>query len=260
MKSRIAALGTAVTLLGAVGLSQAEIVQQGGVRISFQGEIVPRTLPRDGVAPVAVGVRGQIQSRHDSRPPSLRRLDIAINRHGRLDYKGLPVCPLARIQPATTQNALAACRSSLVGRGSFSANVAIPQQSPFPSKGKLLAFNGREGGRPVIFAHIYGTQPVPTSLTLPLRIATIRKGAFGTLLSTSLPRVTSNIAFVTGITLRLERRFRFRGRSHSYLAAGCPAPRGFSSVLFPLLRASFAFRGGRTLRTVLTRGCTATDS
>jgi hypothetical protein len=257
VRGRAALLGTTVLLLVAAALAQAEPVQQGGVRITFDGELAPKTLPRDGMAPVAVGVRGRIASADGSQPPSLRRLDIAINRHGRLDHQGLPVCPLSKIQPATTQNALAACRSSLVGQGSFSANVAIPQQSPFPSTGKLLAFNGREGGKPVIFAHIYGTRPVPTSLTLPMRITTIRKGTFGTLLSTSLPQVTSNIAFVTGITLNLERRFRHRGRAHSYLVAGCPAPRGFSTVVFPLLRATFAFEGGRTLRSTLIRGCTA---
>jgi hypothetical protein len=245
VRGRILLLGATVLVLAAAALAQAEPVQQGGVRITFDGELTPKTLPRDGMAPVAVGVRGRIASADGSQPPSLRRLDIAINRHGRLDSQGLPVCPLSKIQPATTRNALAACRSSLVGQGSFSANVAIPQQSPFPSTGKLLAFNGREGGKPVIFAHIYGTRPVPTSLTLPMRIATIRKGTFGTLLSTSLPRVTSNIAFVTGITLKLERRFGFRGRSHSYLSAGCPAPKGFARAPFPLLRATSPSRAGR---------------
>jgi len=245
----------ALLLSAAASLAQAEPVQQGGLRVTVQGEIAPRTLPREGVAPVAVDVRGRIENRKSSAPPSLRRLEIAINRQGRLDYRGLPVCPLARIQPATSQNALAACRSSLVGQGSFSADVAIPQQSPFPSRGKLLAFNGREHGKPVIFAHVYGTEPVPTSLTLPMRISTIRRGTFGTLLSTSLPRVTSKIAFVTGISLRLERRFRYRSEAHSYLAASCPAPRGFSSAVFPLLRATFAFEGGRTLKSVLIRRC-----
>jgi hypothetical protein len=258
VKVRTAVLATAALLAATAALARAEPVQQGGIRVSLQGEIAPEALPREGERPVAVSVSGRIENRKGASPPALQRLDIAINSHGRLDYRGLPVCPLASIQPATTRNALAACRSSVVGQGSFSADVAIPQQSPFPSSGKLLAFNGREGGKPVIFAHIYGTQPVPTSLTLVMRIATIGKGTYGTLLSTRLPRVTSNIASVTGLSLRLERRFHFRGRSHSYLTAGCPAPRGYSVAVFPLLRATFAFEGGRTLRPVLIRQCRAT--
>jgi hypothetical protein len=257
MKIRIVLLGAALLVLAAAALASAEVVQKGNLRVSFSGEIKPRTLPREGVAPIAVTVGGLIKSADRSAPPSLQRLDIAINRHGRLNYQGLPTCPIEEIQPATTQNALAACRSSLVGEGFFAANVAIPQQSPFPSNGKLLAFNGREHGKPVIFAHIYGSDPVPTSLTLSMRITTIPKGTFGTLISTSLPRVTSNIAFVRQITLTLQRDFSSHGKRQGYLAAGCPAPRGFPGTVFPLAKASFSFEGGRTLRKVLNRSCKA---
>ena len=50
-------------------------------------------------------------------------------------------------KPAATQ----------VGIGFFSANVLLREQSPFPSRGKILAFNGEVLGHPVIFGHIYGT-------------------------------------------------------------------------------------------------------
>ena len=97
-----------------------------------------------------------------STPPQLRRFSIAINRNGRFDFAGLPACSLEEIQPSTTENAMRACGPSRVGVGSFTANVAISGQAPFPSTGKMVAFNGTEGGRPVIFAHVYGTEPVPT--------------------------------------------------------------------------------------------------
>jgi hypothetical protein len=254
----VAAALLAAVLATLVSLAQAETVQRGNLRVSFSGEIQPRTLPRQGAAPIAVSVGGRIYSTDGSPPPQLRRIEIAINRNGRLDPRGLPRCPLAKIQPATTRNALAACRSALVGQGSFAASVAIPEQSPFPSQGKLLAFNGREGGQPVIYAHVYGTDPVPTSFTLPMAITSISKGAFGTSISASLPRVTSNIAFVKEISLTLRRSFSYRGERHGYLSAGCPAPKGFPGAVFPLARAGFAFEGGRTLTTVLTRSCRTT--
>ena len=56
-------------------------------------------------------------------------------------------------------------------KASFCGERQAPEQSPFPSEGKVLAFNGRLHGTPVIFAHIYGTQPSPTSYVLPLTSA-----------------------------------------------------------------------------------------
>jgi hypothetical protein len=234
--------------------TSSEAVQRGDLRLSFDAEVRPKALPRRGVAPIAIDVGGRVATTDGSQPPQLRRVQIAINRNGRLDSKGLPTCRLEEIQPATTENALAACGDAKVGAGSFSANVDIPEQSPFPSKGKVIAFNGREGGRPVIFAHVYGTDPIPTSFTLPLRISHAA-GKFGTRLSASLPAVTSKVAFVTGISLHLHRTFRYRGRLHSYLSAGCPAPAGFSGVLYPLARASYDFAGGERLSASVVRSC-----
>jgi hypothetical protein len=63
--------------------------------------------------------------------------------------------------------------------------------------------------------------------------------------------------YVTGISLNLGRSFSFHGKRHSYLSAGCPAPKGVSIVSFPFARASFGFAGGQTLTSVLTRSCRA---
>ena len=126
--------------------------------------------------PATAWRRSGSRSTPRSPPPAPRRrrscarIAIAINRNGRFDTTGLPVCRLEDIQPSTTANALAACRGALVGEGHFSANVKLPEQSPFPSAGKVLAFNGRLHGKPAILAHIYGTQPAPTSTVLPFLI------------------------------------------------------------------------------------------
>ncbi len=232
----------------------SEALQQGNLRVSFGAKLSPQALPRRGVAPVAIGLAGEIGTADGSEPPALQRLQIAVNRHGHLDTKGLPVCRLDQIQPATNENALAACGGAKVGEGSFSAAVLIPEQSPFPSRGKIIAFNGIQDGHPVIFAHVYGTEPIPTSFTLALRISRA-KGLYGTLLAASLPGVASDAAVVTGLTLNLHRRFFYRGQSRSYLSAGCPAPQGFPGALFPLARARFTFEGGKTLSKTLTRSC-----
>ena len=236
--------------------AQAELAQRDNLRVKFDAQVTPQALPRHGAAPIAVGVGGTVSTTDGSTPPQLRQVKIAINSAGRLDAKGLPTCRLDEIQPATTANALAACGPAKVGEGSFSANVVIPEQSPFPSDGVLVAFNGVQGGKPVIYAHVYGTEPIPTSFTLPLKISRA-KGKFGTVLTATLPNVTSSAAYVTGLTLRLHRTFAYRGARHSYLSAGCPAPDGFPGTVYPLARATFSFAGAAPLSATATRSCTA---
>ncbi|HWM55689.1 MAG TPA: hypothetical protein VNO20_09905 [Solirubrobacterales bacterium] len=237
-----------------VPLASAEVSQKRGVRVSVNGSLQPSKLPRHGTAPVAVSFSGEVGSTKADGPPQLEKISIAINRNGRLDTRGLPRCRMSDIDPSTTREAIAACRSSLIGDGSFSANVKLPEQSPFPSKGEVLAFNGRLHGRPAVFAHIFGTKPVPTSIVLPFEI-TSTGGTFGTVLTASLPRVTGEWGYVTGLAMTLKRQFSYRGKSRSYMSAGCPAPAGFRQVFFPLARTSFSFEGGLTVTSTLTRSC-----
>jgi hypothetical protein len=244
--------------LGVTGLARAEVVQEGNLRVSFEGRIVPRALPREGKAPIAVTLAGEIASTDGSVPSQLRTITLAINRNGRLDYRGLPRCNYHQIQPSNSDEAIEACRKSLVGTGSFKANVALPEQSPFPSDGKILAFNGNLHGKPVIYAHIFGTQPLPTSFVLPFKIRQ-GSGGYATRLEAELPRVASEWGFVRGVSLTLSRKFLYRGSAHSYLSAGCPAPAGFPGATFAFARASFGFEDGRTLRSTLTRSCSVRD-
>lgn len=256
MRIRIALLTAALLVLGLAALAQAEIVQRGHLRVTFEGKLTPRTLPRSGAAPVKVAVGGTIATTDGADPPQLQRIEIAVNSNGRLALGGLPVCRLQDIQPASTAGALEACRGSLVGEGSFSADVLLPTQAPFPSQGKVFAFNGTFHGKPAILAHVFGTKPAPTSYTLPFTISQATKGAYGILLSASLPEVTGNSGYITGLSLTLGRNFTSQGKRRSYLSAGCPAPAGFPGAVFPLARVSFAFRG-RTLTSTLTRSCRA---
>jgi len=232
-------------------LAEAEIVQKGDVRVKFDGTLKPRSLPRNGQAPVRVAVGANITALKASDPPRLRRISIAINQAGRFDPGALPVCTMRDIQPSTTQNALKACGSSLVGTGRFVAKVLLPQEASFPAGGKLYAFNGTYEGRPAILAHVYGTEPVPTSFTLPF-VMTTRKGELGTVLTASLAEATGKAGYITELSLDLE------GSSGSgatpYLSASCPAPKGFGGATFPFAKATFDF-GKSTLDSTLTRNC-----
>src|SRR6478609_247574 len=248
-KSRATALlaGAIVVLSLIAATVQAEVSQKNGVRVAVDGSLAPSKLPRKGSAPVSVSVSGKIDSLNEASLPQLQKMTIAINSAGLLNLKGIPHCRIGHINPSNNQEALEACGSSLIGEGSFSADVKLPEQSPFPSEGKLLAFNGTIGGKPAIFGHIYGTKPLPPSFVLPFRIKQ-QKGTYGTVLEAAFPRATGEWGYVTGISLDLDKRF---------LSAGCPAPKGISRVPFPLMQTNFSFAGGLNLTNTLTRSCKA---
>jgi hypothetical protein len=234
--------------LALTSASSAEVAQKQGVRVTVDGALSPTKLPRKGSAPVGVSVSGHIEALKQGELPQLKALSIAINSAGTLDVGGIPHCRINHIDPSTTQQALAMCRSSLIGEGSFSADVVLPEQSPFPSKGKLLAFNGTIGRKPAIFAHVYGTEPLSTSYVFAFKIRK-QRGTFGTILEASFPKATGDWGYITGISLNLERS--------RFMKAGCPAPAGFDKVVFPLVKTSFDFAGGLRLDSTLTRSCEA---
>jgi hypothetical protein len=249
------ATALAAFLAASASLAAAETLQRDGLRVTLDGQISPQRLPREGLAPVAVTVGTEIAPASSGRPlAQLTRIEIAINRHGHLDPTGLPACELTDIQPATTEKALQECRGSLVGRGTFAAQVGLSRQASFPSGGELYAFNGTYKGQPAILAHVYGTEPVPTSFTLPFLIGKA-KGAFATTLTATIPASEGN--FVTAIELRLQRSFTYRGKRRSYASAGCPAPKGFPGAVFPFAKVSYAFAGGKKLAATLVRNCKA---
>ena len=257
MKARAALLTIALLCLGLGAIAQAEVSQKGNLRVTYGGAITPTKLPREATAPVRVKVSAAVAStKAGKNPPQLQTIAIAINRHGILDSTGLPTCELKDIQPSTTEKALEECRASLVGEGTFEAKVLLPQQSPFPSAGKLHAYNGTYKGRPAILAHVYGTDPAPTSFTLPFVIKR-SQGAFATTLTTNLPQVTSEWGYVTGLSLDLHRTYSYRGKARSYLSASCPAPKGFPGASFSFAKVSFGFKGRSLAPPPLQRACKA---
>jgi hypothetical protein len=239
----------------AAGAVQAEVVQQGTLRVAVSGTLSPKRLPRLGDAPIAVSVAGGIATDDGTMPPQLRSLRIELNRHGRLESDGLPRCRIDQIQPGSTARALEACRSALVGRGSFSIDVVLGTQVPYPTKGRLLIFNGAYRGRPALLGQIYSAHPFTNSFVIPFWISQATSGRYGTVLTAKLPPAFTSWGYVTGLELRLERRYSYRGRRRSIISAGCPVTKGSSVAVFPLARMTFAFAGGRRLSSTLTDHC-----
>ncbi len=253
-RAKAAILALALFLLTAAAATAA-VIQSGNLRLTVLAQVEPFKLPRTDPAPIAVFVAGHIGTADGEVPPQLQEMTVKVNRHGLLQSKGLATCSLPQIQPGSTQRALEDCSEALVGSGRFWASVVFPDQRPYPTRGRLLVFNGREAGKPVLFAHIFTTQPFDTSFVIPFAIKHIDQGPYGTELSAALPQALGNWGFVDRIKLTLKRKYTYRGQQLSYFNAACPAPTGTATASFPLALASFSFANGEHLSATVTKSC-----
>lgn len=252
---RLAFIALLCAVLLGGGLARGESKVEDGLRLSFDARFAPHSLPRDRDVPVRVDVSGAIRSVDGSRPPQLRRITIAVNRYGRMSTRGLPRCARGRLESTSSKVAMRRCGSALVGRGRFGANVEFPSVAPFPIEGRMLAFNGRAGGRRAVFLHIHGTNPVEATVVLTFRVRHPRRGRFGTVLTTKIPRLASDLGYVTDVALTFARRYRFRGERRSFINARCAAPSGFPGAIFSFAKGTFDFAGGKRVTTTVVRDC-----
>jgi len=259
MRRRAGALATAVALLCFASLAQATVVQEGNLRITVLSQIQPYKLPRQGTAPIAVFVSGHLSAPHGGIPAQLQEMTVQVNKHGLLQSRGLPTCTLHQLQATSSERAMASCGDALIGSGQFWAHIVLPDQGAYPTHGRLLIFNGRQGQKPLIYTHIFTANPFFSSFVIPFSIQKANQGAYGTKLTASLPQALGSWGYVDRIKLTLKRKYRFGGRELSYFNSGCPAPLGTKRTVFPLALASFGFDGGVGLAARVEKSCGVSD-
>lgn len=249
---------TAVCLIALFALTAgalATVVQVGNLRVTVLSQVLPFKLPRTEKAPIAVFVSGHIGSVNGETPPQLKRMTIKLNRHGLLQSEGLPTCPIPEVLASSTEQALARCAPALIGSGQFWAHIVLPQQPPYPTRGRLLIFNGRQGRQKLLIASIYATNPFSTSFVIPFHITHIANGPYGTLLAASFSQALRNWGFVDRIKLTLRRKYQFGGRQLSYFNSSCPAAAGTIATTFPLALANFYFADGEHIQAGVNKSC-----
>jgi hypothetical protein len=246
-----------LTCLAALALAtyaSAEIAKKGDVTVAFHGDLSPKKLPRAGSAPVSVQMGAKIKGTDPADPPVLERIILQINSHGVLQNKGLPTCSLSKLNSVSSAQAKKACGGALVGHGNVTSRVSLPGQGAFASNGPLLAFNGRHGGHPAIFAQVATGAPLPLTYVIVFEVSKT-KGTFGTTLAATLPPIASEYGYISAFDMSLQRQYSYKGQKMSYASAGCPAAKGFPGASFPLAKASYEFSGNRSLSQTLVREC-----
>jgi hypothetical protein len=249
-----AAVAFAATL--APGAAHGERSRAGNLVGTLNGGIDPLALPRTQPVPVSVDLEGKIATTDGTPLPQVKQVKVELAGPGVLATEGLPLCPQSRLAHADNHQAMSRCGAALVGRGSLGAEIDIPNQAPFAIHARLLAFNGRTAsGRSAIWVHAFASDP-PVSLVLPFVVHPGSR-SFPTALIAAVPRSVGPLPRLAVFHLHLFRRFRFQGRSHSYISASCPVPAAFTAGFLSFARAVYSFNDGRDVRVETVRSCRA---
>jgi hypothetical protein len=239
------------------GPAFAERSQSGNLIAFLNARVAPRTLPRDHLAPVAIHLDAGIRTAEQTPLPRVTGIRLELAWRGTLDTDGLMACPRKRLLSVDTRGAMKACGPALVGTGKIFARVFLPNQTPFGLHAKLLAFNGKTSrGEPAVWVLAYSADP-PGSVVIPFYVKH-QPGPLHTVLVGIIPRSAGAWPHFAHFHMVISRRFAFRGRSHSYMAASCPLPPRLTAGLFLLARATFMVTevpaiGAETMRTCRAR-------
>lgn len=222
--------------------------------MSLRGEFAPLRLPRHRAAPVSVTLASRLTTVDGAPVAPVRRIEVAFARPASLSPAGLPACPRARLRNATGAEARGRCAGAIVGRGRLALELRLAGELPLRREARVLVFNGRRrGGGAALWMHVFVAEP-PVSFVLPFSVRRT-SGAFPTVLAAPLPRAIARSVRIRGLAITLGRRYRRHGRQRSYIDASCPVPRPFTAGFLPLARATFGFRGGRSIGETIVRSC-----
>lgn len=188
---------------------------------NFNAALTPHVLPKGSSGPAKLILKGK-DTPNASPPLGLRELVVLADKHLTVDAKGYPVCIPLQIEAKDNITAEKQCKRAIVGRGSEQVEVAIPETSPFQLKSSLVVFNGGyKRGVTTLLIHGYFTAPVPGSIITKVKIKKTHKGRYGTELTTSMPKIAGGFGAVTAFTIKLGKRFTYRGKRKSVISAEC---------------------------------------
>lgn len=222
-------LSAAVLLvLAVVGLALAKgekpiVVTVGNLRLTANGNFSPTALPKNKLAPITLNLSGKIETLDHTHPPAIQEVIVETDKNGSINAKGLPACTSGKLQAQTTAKARAICKSAIVGEGKTSVEVAFPEQRPFVIKSELLVFNGGvSGGKTKVFVHAYLSSPVSAAVVVPVTVSKIHNGRYGLKTVAKVPKIAGGYGSPLSFSLKVGRKFTYKGKQQSYLLAKCP--------------------------------------
>lgn len=245
----VVALGLTL-LAGVVGTAYALQLRAGDILVNAEGGFAPKALPKHENAPITLHGGGSISTVSGALPPILQTLTIDFDRHGSVVTTGLPVCTMAKLAATTTVQARRNCPGAIVGEGEGKAIVKFPEQGPIPASSPITLFNGPpKNGDPTVLAHAYLSVPAPTAYIIQIVIEKIHKGVYGYRTKATLPKIAGGAGVPISGSLKIGRKWTYRGRHYSYVNARCETGRLQA-------KGEFTFSDGTFLSGTFFRPCT----
>jgi hypothetical protein len=229
------------------GGADAALIKVGNLVLKADGGFRPSALPRHHYAPIEFRAHADLINTEGGAPTPLEQLVLDFDRNGKLETKGLPVCPLAKIAHATTGQARKLCSDALIGTGHVGA-IFFFEGVGVRARVKASLFNGpRKHGNPTVIGHAYTTIPHPRTYVVVIPIER-RSGAFAYRATFEVPKIAAE-GVLTHIDGRIGKRYIRHGKKESYASARCT-----DGVL--KTRGRLTFTDGTVIEGTLEKPCT----
>ncbi len=219
----VALLAAVVAVMGAVVANAAPvIIKSGNLMATLDGGISPKALPKKDKAPLTLSLEGAFETIDKTHLPPVKTVSLNFDKAGELFTKGLATCKTGQLESTLTAQAKSICKDAVVGSGKVSADIALPEQKPFPAHGPLVIFNGApKGGKQVLILHVHAHVPAPTTFVVPVIISK-KGGKYGTNAFIKVPTIVSGAGSVTDFQAKISKKWNYKGEKVSLLNASCP--------------------------------------
>jgi hypothetical protein len=248
---RVGAVATgllvAALLCGAVAYGIT--TQIGNLKVSATAEFQPRAFPEHGTLPATFGSIVRIKTVNGEAPPALKTLVFEFDKHGKLNFRGLPTCTVAKLEGATPDEARKRCAGALLGTGVGKARVDIDGKPSFTITSPISIFNAPpEGGKPTLIAHAYETVPSPQALLVPFSVEKVNHGRYGYRAELEIPPIAGGDGAAVLAEASFGRTYKRHGRKVGYAEAECSGGR-------LQVHGELIFSDGSFLQSLLTSPC-----
>ncbi|HET6998154.1 MAG TPA: hypothetical protein VFI03_06140 [Solirubrobacterales bacterium] len=210
----------ALTVAGVAVAAKDTVVRAGTLVVTIDGSsgVSPKALSKSKYTPIAFTAAGSVATTDGKQPPPLKEV-LLDAKNSAVNVKGYPTCTSGQLQSRDTQAVEAACKSAIIGKGSSTISVVFPEQAPIPGQAPLLVFNGgTSGGTTTFFIHAYLTQPITTAVVTTVKI---KKAGSGLKTVTTIPKIAGGSGSVTKFSLKIDKKFTYKGKKVSVLSAKC---------------------------------------
>jgi hypothetical protein len=245
----VLAVAVAAMVLACAAVAVAVTTQVGNLKVSATAEFQPRAFPEHGTLPAGFSSIVRIKTVDGDQPPALKTLIFEFDKHGKLNFKGVPTCTAAKLEGTTPSEARKRCAGALLGTGTGKARVDMPGKPAFTISSPISIFNAPpEGGRPTMIAHAYETVPSPQALLVPFTIEKVNHGRYGYRTEIQLPSIADGHGAAILAEAQFGRTYVRHGQKVGYAEAECVGGR-------LQVHGELIFSDGSFLQSLLTSPC-----